>query len=982
MSAMGAIGDMEDLGAMSVMEGFLYEVAQDLYETYGADVGSLKMLLPSRRARLFFADALSRVAQRPVWEPEWVSMDGVMERIAGVEVGERVALIAELYKVYVEHHPSQSFDKFYFWGEIMLGDFDMVDKYLIDADMLFRNVADIKELESDLSYLSEQERRIVAFWSSIGAEEDLSEHKRNFLKVWQSLAPIYHTYKERLAQRGFAYAGMVHRIAVERIRGGEWSVEESHRYVVAGFNALSECEKVLLGELKRGGQCRFYWDWDNYYIESSKQEAGLFIGDNKRLFPSACEISHDNFSKQHDITVVASSSSALQCKYVARVLDEIVAAGGVIDKNTAIVLTDESLLLPLLYALPKYVGEVNVTMGYPLRQSLAYSFVERLLELQNHARKGGFYHIDVAGIISHPYLDGAVDIKVRQRIERSIRSERLISVPTEILRDEESPTLQHIFRRVEGWVAISRYIVDVVGELMRSEGDMERVEFLSYISDQVSTLHNSVERCGIELSTSTYLSLLRRHLQALRVPFEGEPLEGLQVMGILETRTLDFENVIILSMDDDNFPGNSLMQPSYIPYNLRAAYELPTPEHHDGVYAYYFYRLIQRARRVWLMYCSVADDKSTGEQSRYITQLDYESPFTLRRVDVGVDVNLFDGDVIEVKKDAFVAQQLSRFRGAAGDDTLVKLSPTAIARYISCPLKFYFYSLARISNHDDMSEQVDDPMFGNILHSAMQTLYEPLIGTENLAQALSKITNEDVEEAVRQAIRSNYLRSERDDVEFSGDLLLVQQVVERYIKGAVLRYDIAHSSFKILGVEDEVELYVRLSSGDYVRLWGVCDRIDRLPNGSKRVVDYKTGVEHLEFDGVESIFTGNGAQRQSNIIQTLLYSYMLYKQGEQCGELRDITPSLFYVRKMNNDDYSPLLIECASEGEGSRSKTRTELESYAPLHELFEQNIQSVIDEIFDLSTPFSQCKSKEEDNKCNCNYCDYSKICRRDDKE
>lgn len=951
------------------MKGFLYEVAEDLYGRYQGEIGELKILFPSRRARLFFTDALSQITSSPLWEPEWMAIDEMMSRASGIEVGDRVRLIAELYKIYVKHHPGETFDKFYFWGEILLADFDMVDKYMIDADMIFRNVADIKELETDLSYLTEQQLRIVAFWSSIGPEADLSEQKKRFLKVWRSLRPIYNEYRTHLEEIGIAYAGMVHRRAANKIRSGEFHFDSDDRYVIAGFNALSECEKVLFDELKNSSTTHFYWDWDNYYGESRKQEAGLFISKNRVRFPAAADISHDNFREEKKIEVVASSSSALQCKYVATILNQIVEQGGVIDKNTAIVLTDESLLLPLLYALPQDIGKVNVTMGYPLRQSLAYSFVERLLELQHHARcskEGGevtFYHVDVMGILLHPYLESLVD---QSKIGKRVQSERLIRVPASLLHQNE--LLTKLFTPTKSWDKISRYLIEIMSEVaaiphQTDDEDEQRVEFLSFLADQISTLHNSVEQCGIELTPSIYLSLLRRHLQPLRIPYEGEPLEGLQVMGILETRSLDFENVIILSMNDDNFPGNRTTQPSYIPYSIRAAYELPTPEHHDGVYAYYFYRLIQRSKKLWMVYCSRADDKSTGEQSRYITQLDYESPFELKRIDVGVDVNLFESEQIEVCKVGKVAEQLRLFctehEGRDGVMEIAKLSPTALFQYVVCPLRFYFRSLAHVKIDEEISEEIDASMFGNILHNAMQYLYEPLVGVANIADAIKLIKPRDIDAVVKRSINEQYLGGGEDE-NYSGNLMLIHEVVVNYIKGGVLKFDAAHPDFEIQSVEAPVEHFIELENGGRIRLWGICDRVDTMRDGAKRIVDYKTGTPHLEFAGVEALFYGKAAERQSNIFQTLLYSYMLRAQNPNVT----ITPSLYYLRSIHDEAYSPLIID---------KSTKNTVESYEDLHGDFDTLLRTTLTELFDESIPFRQCLDTKS-----CKYCDYKAICRR----
>ncbi len=446
-------------------------------------------------------------------------------------------------------------------------------------------------------------------------------------------------------------------------------------------------------------------------------------------------------------------------------------------KETAIVLTDENLLLPLLYAMPDDVGPVNVTMGYPLKSTLAYTFVERLVELQAHRRRRGegwtFYHTDVEGLLAHPYIAEA-DARTARDLGERIVNLRRINVDDAFLHENE--LLRTIFRAAEGGRGMSDYIADAVAAVARSPHDgadsRQRVEFLAVIAEELARLRNSLERCDMELTPEIYASLLRRHLQTLRIPFKGEPLEGIQIMGILETRNLDFENVIILSMTDDNFPGNLVGASSFVPYNLRAAFSLPTPEHHEGVYAYYFYRLVQRASRVEMLYCSHADDKSTGEPSRYIYQLDYESGFEVARTDVGVDVNLAAAEEIEVAKDERV---MARLREFISDDSSSYLSPTAFFRYVACPLRFYFHSVAGLRSEDEVSEEVDAPMFGNILHAAVQTLYEPLKGVVHPAEHLRALLAGDaVERAVECAINENFLCDEAASAEdYSGNLLLI-----------------------------------------------------------------------------------------------------------------------------------------------------------------------------------------------------------------
>ena len=946
------------------MKTFLHEVAEDLYARYGEGLSERAILFPSRRARLFFVDALTGIAGRPMWQSRWVTVDDLTTEISGLRTGDRVRLITELYKIYSEYH-AEPFDKFYFWGDMLLTDFDTIDKYRIDAAMLFRNISEIKEIEADISYLTPAQLQILRFWSTLADETDLSEEKRRFLAIWKTLGPVYARFRERLSELGIAYNGMVQRAAADRIRGEGYAFPEARQYVVAGFNALSECEKQLFRFLSTAAETDFYWDYDSYYKDRPEQEAGMFVRENVVQFPPRGDVSHDNMERPKELTAVAAVSNAVQCKHAAAILREL-AARGPLDKRTAVVLTDENLLLPLLYALPPEIGKVNVTMGYPLRASLAYTFVERLVELQAHRRTKGagctFYHADVAGILAHPYV-AECDAALTRTMHEEIVRDRRISVDAAWLGRNE--LLKRIFTPAATWRELSDYMLDVVAAVARQpyEGDdaRQRVEFLAVIAEQVTKLRNSLDECDIDLTAEVYTSLLRRHLQTLRIPFEGEPLEGIQIMGILETRNLDFENVIILSMNDDNFPGNHMAQASFIPYNLRAAYELPTPEHHEGVYAYYFYRLIQRAKTVHMLYCSHADDKSTGEPSRYIYQLDYESGFDVRKVEVGVDVNLAETAPIEVPKDEGVMVRLERFVDAQSPATL---SPTAFFRYVACPLRFYFHSIARLEADDEISEEVDAPMFGTILHAAVQTLYARIAGEAHPGETLrAMIRTGEVAQAVEAAINQNYLQDKHATAEdYSGNLLLVKDIVIRYLRGGVMPYDAAHDAFSVSGLEEPVAYPFRFRAGGRdleMKFAGIADRIDMLGDGALRVVDYKTGAPHLEFDGVESLFTGTGKQRLSNILQTLLYSMILH-HTRGC----DAEPALYYVRSMNRPDYSPQLDDKQLGVRGAR---------YTLYRERFEELLRAQLAEMYDPAVPFRQCEDADT-----CKFCDFRIICKR----
>lgn len=945
------------------MRTFLSEVAGRLYAKYGNDVSSLSIMFSSRRARLFFADALASIADRPIWEPEYLSVDDVMTELAELRPADKIRLIAELYSVYSKYH-DESFDKFYFWGEMLLADFDMIDKYMVDASQLFRNISDIKELEADVGYLNEKQLRIIAdFWRTIGEEASLSEQKRRFLAIWRTLGTIYDEYRERLRSLGIAYTGMMYREAVGRIDSGNANPLPPRRYVVAGFNALSTCERWLFAYLANNYDVDFFWDYDDYYVADTTQEAGLFVRKSIGELPPERGVSHDNFRNIRSLHTVAAGSNVIQCKYAVSVLRDL-ARDGKLDKETAVVLTDENLLMPLLYALPEDLGAVNVTMGYPLRNTLAYSFLERLLELQHHARSGAsgdtFYYVDADGILTHPYIADS-DRKTIAAIRDEMVKNRLISVPSEVV--ARTPLLSRIFRVANGWRDLMSYLRDAIAAAAETpySGDEVRfrVEYLSVLSESIGKLYNMLQSCGIDVSDDVCRSLVRRHLQNERIPFEGEPLEGLQVMGILETRNLDFRNVVILSMTDDNFPGSRTADSSFIPYGLRLAYGLPTPEHHEGVYAYYFYRLIQRAENVYMFYCSHADEKSTGEPSRYIRQLEYETDFKILKTDVGADVNLADSKPIEIPKTAAVMDVLDGFT-----DGRSFLSPTAFSRYVQCPLKFYFSSVAKIRTDDELTEEVDNQTFGNIFHKAAELFYGEVLDEQHPASHLQRLIESGaVERAVNSAISEVYFGREDGGLpELSGDLLIIRDIVTRYLRDNVARYDAANDSFSVISTERTVEYDFPFAVGGRerkMRFKGYADRVDSLDNGKIRVVDYKTGTAHLEFAGLTQLFCGEAKQRLSNFINTLLYAMMLrYEYG------RDAVPALYYVRKMAGSGYSPLIID------KSRNLSGDPYSEYAAE---FEEYVGATLREMFDPTVPFRQSEDADA-----CNSCDFAAVCAR----
>lgn len=960
----------------------MHSVARHLWDAYGEDIGSLTVLLPNNRSRVFFVDALSQIAGRPIFAPRFISIDSLMCELAGIGRIDHIRAIAELYKIYSQYH-TEDFDSFYHWGEVLLADFDTVDKYRVNADMLFTNISDLKDMDSDLSYLSaEQIEAIKRFWGSFDVSPNQPEHQKTFLTIWNTLLPIYHQYRERLSDLGVGYSGMIYRQAAELLKEGVVELPTGGGYAVVGFNALSTTEMVLFDYLQTAHEALFYWDYDDYYLKDDKQEAGLFIRQNLLRYPAPADfVLPSYFGDTKEINVVATASDSLQTKYATEFIDQLVERNKGVDKRTAIVLTNEALLSPLLYSLPSGPDadkpiQYNVTMGYPLRSTLAYSFVERLLLLQQRVKVGSggsvaFYHTDVEGLLIHPFVV-AVEGEAAKRLRGEIVRHGRIYVSTARF-EQGGELVRQIFSPNNDATSIHDYLEGIITIVAESEigGESKeqrglRRECFGLILEALTKSRNSLAECAttIQMKFTTYVSLLRKVLQGISIPYKGEPLSGVQVMGILETRNLDFDNVLLLSMSDDNFPSGRIKDISFIPFNLRMAYGLPTPHHSEGVYAYYFYRLLQRARRVDMVYCSVGDKSSSGEQSRYIYQLDFESDHHINRIEKVLGVNISEQSDIVVEKRGEVAERLAEFLDEGGRS----LSPSALNRYIQCPLMFYFASVARLKVEDEISEDVDNSLFGTIFHRAAELLYKELDNKSPHNQQIGRLRGtKRVSDAVERAISEKYYGEMNKIVpreEYEGQIVMICSIIEKYLNDGLLKYDSSCAGdFRVAGAEYKIAY--DFGFGDHVvRFNGTIDRFDVMADGRLRIVDYKTGTPHKDFVGIANLFED---KPDGHALQTLLYSMMVANE-QQKGRLPSgpITPVLYYVRNLNNEEYVPYLRFGSSRGGGKAT-----IDNYDSYADEFREALAAKLTEVFDCSRPFVATSDPKA-----CEWCDYAKLC------
>lgn len=952
------------------MKSFIDEVVDALYAEYGNDISKLKILLPNKRAELFFRESLCRKISGPIWSPDFVSLQKLTASLSEVNVVDNVRLIIELYKVYSRYH-TQSLDAFFFWGDVLLSDFDAVDKYLIDANVLFSNVKDIKELDADTSYLTPEQIEIINRLGNMWLDSEPGLEKERFITIWKTLAPIYHEFKAELLEQSLAYDGMAQRIVAERFKNSGQGIFEDHEYVVVGFNALTECEKILFKAIKNySAKAHFFWDYDLSYFNDREHQAGIFVRQNMAMFKqreySAASFRRTHLNKEHKIKVVSAPSDSIQCKYIDTFLREIIARQGSVGKETAIVLTDENLLLPVLYSLPEDVGAVNITMGYPLIKTMAYAFVDRLIELQKHRReranKTYFYYRDVVELLSHPYI---VSQRANELLE-DIHKQRIVYVPETAFDKLELEA--KVFRAVGKDLSIFDYLREVLSLIAArndkqqekiSEQSVEKVEFTTSIIESLDKLSNSIDYCELEISFEVLVALIRKMLQTVRIPYEGEPLEGLQIMGILETRNLDFENLLILSTCDDSFPGNRVTSTSFIPYNLRFAYGLPTPQHHEGVYAYYFYRLIQRASNVVLAYSSLSDEKKTGEPSRYIYQLEYGGKHAIEHIDLSLNVNAATKKPFVIEKDEQIIACLKEYCGAGRS-----FSPTSILNYIDCPMKFCLNYIKGIKPKQEVSEDIDMPTFGTILHKAMETLYTPLIANPSPKEYIKKlISSPEVERAVDDAMRQECFNDSNIALsEYSGETILIKDIVARYINKSILPYDLKIDDFIIKDLEYNLHTKVEFESCGQkfeASFFGMADRVDIIKqDGRIRIIDYKTGSlgdKKTTFISIENLFGSEPKLRNKAALQTLLYSKMMYDI-----EKIDVKPMLYFVRYMSGGEYTAELIE-----------TKLPISGFLEYKDSLEEHLRALLSQLFDPSIAFKQTDDLET-----CSHCDYCDIC------
>ena len=1006
------------------MQSFLKSVAEDLIIQTGGNLKDLTIIFPNKRANLFFNQYLVQKSERPIWSPRYVTISEMFQTLSKQTLADPISLCCYLHKAFVDVTNSEvSLDKFYSWAEMMLNDFDDIDNNLVNVEKLFENVTELDQM-TDFSHLSENQiEAIYKFFSNFNLKKK-TKLKDKFLSIWTELQNVYTHFHDILTNEGYAYEGMMKRNVLELLRKEEIDFDKhpNRSYAVVGFNVLSESEKEFFKLLKERRTVYFYWDYDNAYTNlrqgngakhKLQHEAGMFIAENisvlgERVTENIC---HDYYKQTKNITYISSPTNNAQARYIHTWLNQNLTHKEH-SYETAIVLCDEKLLQPIINSLPKKIHTndkvntdkelaINVTMGYPLSHTPICSYIKTLLQLQTKGRTN--HHTwslaNAIQALKHPYTTELSDGESTRLIKHL--TENNIYYPTDSY-FSENEFIKTIFTYHKNTGDLLTYISEVTKEIGKKYKNNESKKFETqtgndspqrqlyaesiYIVHTIANRLKTIHESGImPVKPETVSRLFNQIMASKNIPLRGEPLSGIQIMGILETRNLDFKNVLLLSANEGILPRPH-RNASFIPYNLREAYKLSTIEKQTSLYAYYFYRLLQRAENITIAFNSTTDSNSSGEMSRFMSQLLIERPslmpsspqFKMLSLESKGNQSKFTGNNQVEKNKQAIEALLKRYDLKNEDEykrkhknSIMLLSPTAINTYLDCQLKFYLRYVAGIKHEeDDVSEEIDSAHFGTLFHRCMETIYSPYRGrTLNASDIRALADNTElitrhVDRAFSKILKPYEKNAEETLIRYTGEQLLNRHVIINYIKNQLLYEAENLCPLTIEALEDtyytelEIKLNDESENNIRIRIGGIIDRIDHANIEGKRqlrIVDYKTSVNIEETNSVSDLFDSQKKKRSHHILQAMYY-------GLACSEkfAEPIGLSLSYVKKAKGELLPLINVKNVPINDFSNQYLET-----------YKNQLTSVITEMFDTNKTF-----KANTNSHNCQYCEFKELC------
>ena len=876
------------------MKSFLEQVAEDLISRYGTNLSRVAVVFPNKRASLFLNEHLARLAGKPIWSPAYITISDLFRSHSSLQVADPILLVCELHRVFTAFTGiDETLDHFYGWGQLLLSDFDDLDKNMAPADKVLANLRDIHELD-DTSYLTPEQTEIIKRFFSNFTEEHNSELKERFLRLWSKIGDIYKEYNAQLADKQMAYEGALYR----KVATDESIQFEYDTYAFIGFNLMQQVEQTLFRRLESQGKALFYQDTDE-------------------IPPT-----HINY--------ISAPTENIQARYISQWLDSNRINDG---RKTAIVLCNEGLLQTVIHCLPESVDKVNVTTGYPLSQTSIASLITTLINMQVHGyslRKQQFARRWVDTIKRHPYASLMPDGFSTQRYM-------------------EIQPLLHWLLNITQTIATSK------SSIIDSPLDTESLFRMYTLLNRLSGL---VDSGILTVDVITMQRLITQLIDSTSIPFHGEPAEGIQVMGVLETRNLDFDHVLLQSCNEGNMP-RGVNDTSFIPYAIRKAYGLTTVDYKVAIYQHYFHRLLQRAKDVTILYNNATNDGKTAEMSRFMLQLMVENkiPISFYTLKAGQTPQLHSPKAIE-KTQEVIQQMEQRFTNNKGG-----ISPTAINTYIRCQLRFFYRYVCEISEPDSTEDDmIDNRLFGNIFHKTAQLLYQRFAQSAITSMMIDDMLKEEVtiERCVDEAIKQELFKIEdpsRPLPPLDGLQLINREVIIKYTR-QLLEYDRKRTPFRILGLEKWVD-----SKVGPLKVGGIIDRLDAIVDGETgkeiiRVIDYKTGSKTLKpMPDIETIFTSEAiAEHSDYYLQTFLYAHIVRSKMKQA-----VSPCLMFIQHAGGDDYDPTL-----------RIGKEPVADIATYSDEYINRLENLLAEILNPELQFTPT-----DDRRRCETCPFASLCR-----
>lgn len=933
---------------MNQTKTFLEFVSEDIIHKWGTDLSRVAVVFPNKRAALFMNEHLARYARKPMWSPAYITISDLFRRHSDMQVGDSIKLICDLHKSFVKCTGlNESLDHFYGWGQLLLTDFDDIDKNMADADRIFCNLKDIHELD-DISYLDDEQRKMLKRFFANFSDDHESELKRRFLSLWSHFSDIYHDYNKRLQEQGLGYEGAIYREVATKD-----NIEFKYdRYIFVGFNLLQQVEQKLFARLKKMGKANFYWDFDEYYMPrhktTSATDAGHYISMYLEHFPNELDTRskkiYANMRQPKHISYISAATENIQARYVSQWLrnDNRYKDG----RYTAVVMCDENILLPVMHSLPNEADKVNITSGFPLGMTPVASLISLLFDLyttgaMQHSRRYRTQYVDK--VLAHPYA---------QYIADCIPLSPMGKIDNITLLQQIGTLIKH------------------VGVKAKDESDALFQESIFRMYTIINRLEQLAASGDMDVDVTTLRRLTKQLITTTTIPFHGEPVVGIQIMGVLETRNLDFNHVLLLSCNEGNMP-KSVNDSSFIPYSIRKAHGLTTIDNKVAIYSYYFHRLLQRAQDVTIVYNNTTDNGHTGEMSRFMLQLMVDGTHNIKHLNLlaqNVPTTMCSKAIV---KDEKIQQEL---------DQMKNISPSAINVYIRCPLAFFYEYVARIKEPDCEDDTVDNRMFGNIFHKAAQFFYEDVTSRHATVEKtqLQKYLKDEkmLETVVDRAFNEELFKlsaseaaNKKRATEYNGLQIINRKVIIEYLQ-QLLKTDQRLAPFTVLGLEKQVYNDIVFNTEDgaqrKVKIGGIIDRLDMVtdPTTGKptiRVVDYKTGSPiKSAIKSIDEVFEGNSYKHSDYYLQTFLYSLIINNSSKLNPSKYNVSPALLFIKQASADNYDPVL--CIDEHKV------TDIGIYKTE---YLKLLKEKLGEIFSKQKPFVPTNDKRT-----CKMCAFRMIC------